>query len=109
MQRKKQDNASNTQISENSAISSSKASLAMKWLGSLMFIQLFTKIMHFGLNLVIVGYLSPESYGIAALQLPFVGMAITRLLKEALHRTAVRENDPQGNNPWEIIIQFLRD
>jgi hypothetical protein len=68
-----------------------KASSAMKVLGSQMLIQLFAKISHFVLGLVIVRFLSPEHYGASALQLPFVAMISTRLFKEAFHRSAVRE------------------
>ena len=55
-----------------------------------MIIQLFAKISHFALGLLIVRFLSPEHYGASALQLPFVAMGITRLFKEAFHRSAIR-------------------
>ncbi len=62
---------------------------AINWMAGLMFIQFFSRMLHFVLNLVIVRFLSPENYGLSALQLPLVATAVTRLFKEAFHRVAV--------------------
>jgi len=51
--------------------------------------------------------MSPESYGISSLQLPFVATAVTRILKEALHRVAVREkkeDESQETKAQHLVI-----
>jgi len=71
---------------------------AMNWMASLVFIQLLTRAIHFGLNLIVVRKLSPDHYGLSAMQIPLVTMAVTRLLKEALHRVSLRGSEkPNGN------------
>jgi hypothetical protein len=55
-------------------------------------LQLFTKIVHFTTdNLILARYLSPEHLGVSSLQFPLVSMIFTRIMKEALHRAAVKE------------------
>jgi hypothetical protein len=89
---------------------------ALNWMASLMFLQLLTRAFHFIFNLALVRFLSPENYGKSALQLPLISMAITRIMKEALHRTAVREMESSqpkkrekganSNNPELNVEQY---
>ncbi len=83
---------------------SSISVVTAQFLGSVIFVQFFSKVLHFALNIVIVGYFNPDTYGVAALQLPFVGMAVTRIIKETLHRTAVREKDPEST--YHICLPY---
>mmetsp|Transcript_29906 Transcript_29906/g.42036 ORF Transcript_29906/g.42036 Transcript_29906/m.42036 type:complete len:549 (+) Transcript_29906:107-1753(+) len=84
----------NTEIRTNGG--SAKGSTELKtvnWMASLMVIQLTSKFIHFSINTLIARVMSPGDYGISTLQFPFVFMAITRLMKEALHRSALREKE----------------
>lgn len=86
----------NTKDSKNPNTNSSSAQIAtsaMSWMAGLMFIQFATRMVHFILNLIIVRFMTPEEMGISALQLPFITTIVSRILKEALHRLAVRERD----------------
>lgn len=84
---------SNVNAKKESNESTHSFSMAVNWMASLMFVQFLSRILHFGMNLLIVRYMSPEDYGISALQLPFVATVIPRLIREALHRAAVRKSD----------------
>eukprot|EP01117_Protostelium_nocturnum_P019200 TRINITY_DN8264_c0_g1_i1.p1 TRINITY_DN8264_c0_g1~~TRINITY_DN8264_c0_g1_i1.p1 ORF type:complete len:507 (-),score=165.87 TRINITY_DN8264_c0_g1_i1:193-1713(-) len=66
---------------------------ALGWMASLVFIQFFTRIFHFGLSLLLLRFLSPQDLGRTALQIPFITMIFTRIAKEALHRAAIKEQE----------------
>jgi hypothetical protein len=75
------------------------AKTALNWVASLMFLQAFTKFIHFVFNnLIIIGLLSPEKFGFSSLQLPLISFIIPRILKEAFHRAAVREKNTGMNS-----------
>lgn len=61
----------------------SSFSTAFNFLGSLMFLQLLSRGFHFGLNSILTRFASPEEYGLSALQLPFIAMILTRIIREA--------------------------
>lgn len=75
------------------SLKSSTELKTVNWMASLMVIQLTSKFIHFSINTLIARVMSPGDYGISTLQFPFVFMAITRLMKEALHRSALREKE----------------
>src|SRR5689334_2146473 len=86
--------ASNSDTKQRSgSIKGSTELKTVNWMASLMVIQLTSKFIHFSINTLIARVMTPGAYGISTLQFPFVFMAITRLMKEALHRSALREKE----------------
>jgi oligosaccharide translocation protein RFT1 len=75
-----------------------EGSVVVRWLASLMLVQALSRGVHFVLNFLVIRMMAPEAYGVAALQLPLVSMAATRVLKEALHRLCVRQDTPSGES-----------
>jgi len=87
-----------------------QANNAINLMSYLMAIQFASRMAHFALNLIILRFMSPESYGISSLQLPFVATAVTRVLKEALHRVAVREKkeeEVKETKAQHLVIVWL--
>lgn len=56
-----------------------------------------------------VRFMTPENYGRAALQLPVITTIVTRIMKEALHRVAVREkkHEDEKNRAQNLVLVWI--
>src|SRR5262245_22140911 len=65
---------------------------------TLVLLQLFTRMLTFILNQVLLRYTSPSTLGIATVQLELIIMSILFLCREAIRCTLLRQDDDRQTN-----------